>query len=68
VSGLQQIARISIQGREYPVLVRRTRYGVALKLAGGPPRGGPLLNSDSEHLAEHPEKAAALLRGEVVKC
>jgi hypothetical protein len=66
---MQTVVTITINGVNYPALMRRTGYGVALKLANGKPtQGAPLATAESEHLAEHPEKIAAFLRGEVVKC
>ena len=66
---MQAIVIVTINGVDFPALVRRTGYGVALKLASGKPaQGTPLATAESEYLAEHAGKAAAFLRGEVVKC
>lgn len=65
---LQQISAVKIGRDFYTVLMRPTRYGVALKLAGKRLYlADRLLEDESAYLEQHADKAAALLRGEVVK-
>jgi hypothetical protein len=64
----QQIAAVKIGSDFHTVLVRPTRWGVSLKLASKPLYlAYGLLEDESAHLEQHPDKAQALLRGEVVK-
>lgn len=65
---MQQIAAVRISGEFYTVLVRQTRHGVALKLAGKRLYlAERLMEAESVFLAEHPDQASRLLLGEVVK-
>jgi len=64
---VQQLAHVVIGGRCVLVLMRRHKWGHALKIrqSGAP---GVLLADESAYLEEHPEKASALCAGVVVVC
>lgn len=64
----QHIAAVIIGGTFYTVLVRPTKTGVALKLAGKRLYTAErLMEDESAFLAERPDLAARLVSGEVVK-
>lgn len=67
---MQHIAYIEIDDEEYTVLVRKTKYGVALKLAASKVKKAKLVHLPDEqaYLNDNPQLIEALKRGEVVQC
>jgi hypothetical protein len=65
VSSIQTIGYLVIAAEKLLVLVRRSKYGVALKIRGSGSDGMHMTDAEL-YLNQHPEKVLSLKRGTVL--